>query len=524
MIPTTQPLLVCLLLLCGLDQALLSRLGRCAGSLCAFQALLDFEGAKTSCEFSGGQMLVFKSEDENSLLTSLLGRLDGKLWVRSADRTGGEEGLQKCSAVSVTNSTVLWEPCRDQLDGFLCQFDAVCSRLQAVGGAQVTYTTYTGDFEVVDSETLPPGSVATASQPGGGPPDTKHLCNAVWTPAPWRCEVLNGGCEHSCSPTTDTCACPAGLTLHPNNISCSRHPCADCAQGCQQEADGRYVCQCNNGSRLAQDGKSCVDVDECEEQHPCTAEGQECVNIREGFECRCQDGFELEDGECVNVTICEKCEHMDCRKLSGVYQCVCRKGFRVSARDPTKCEQHCTERDCPARCVPNPELDKKDMHQCFCPEGYVTDTRNSEVICTDIDECDMHTCDHTCENLFGGYRCLCDEGYELQGEDKCVPVEEDGSGFTASYFTPANTPASVHPGPLPSYIKTGSVLGITVFMLLCAVLLYFLARNAIRRCGKFELPSFKHPDIDIFYLQQVTTETYKRLSFDKQSKYDSQRL
>lgn len=501
-----------------LEETVLSQRGHCAGDQCyaLFLDTEDFTGAKTSCEVAFGQLFEFRLEQAEEPLASVLRGISGSFWLSSTN--SANPGL--CSSVSVTmggNLTLLWTLCSDKLDGFLCQytFENPCSTLHADKGAQVRYVTYAG-FEPDDSETFPPGTIAVVKKLGGEYPDAKHVCfSGSWRPAPWRCEVMGGGCEHSCNYTTNTCICPINQTLHPNNFTCTKDLCADCEQKCQKEGDS-YVCKCTTGYRLAPDRKSCVDVDECKEENPCTGEGQKCVNTQGGIKCVCIDGFIEEDGVCVNVSICEQCEHMLCKKSNGVYGCSCRKGFRVSAKDPTMCEQHCTVRDCLANCIQDPHVEK-DMQQCFCPEGYIRDTRDGETFCTDIDECEfMAKCDHKCENLYGGYKCVCDEGYKLHSDYLCLPNEMDeednGSGSSPSYPTPAN----VHPVTVPSYIKAGSVMGITVFMLLCAGLLYFLVRNLAKRCGKFELSSLKGSDIDIFYLQQVTTDTYKRLSFDKQ--------
>uniref|UniRef100_A0A3Q3N3C5 Thrombomodulin n=1 Tax=Labrus bergylta TaxID=56723 RepID=A0A3Q3N3C5_9LABR len=237
-----------------------------------------------------------------------------------------------------------------------------------------------------------------------------------------------------------------------------------------------------------------------------------CQKRLDGFLCQSAAYFQTpsmcEEGVCVDSTICMKCEHR-CENYRGVYQCVCLPGYKVSATDPTKCEQHCTERACLAKCITN-----DGKIQCSCPLGYISDTVNGTAYCTDINECEnKRHCDHTCSNSFGGYKCSCDPGYELYKEYKCVKQKEKGddeSGSTSLY----PTPESAQPAVVPSYIKTGSVLSITVFVVLLAVLLCFLVRNMLKRCGKFQLSSFKHHDIDIFYLQQVTTETYKRLSFD----------
>uniref|UniRef100_A0A3B4YAZ2 EGF-like domain-containing protein n=1 Tax=Seriola lalandi dorsalis TaxID=1841481 RepID=A0A3B4YAZ2_SERLL len=260
-------------------------------------------------------------------------------------------------------------------------------------------------------------------QVGAEDPDSMHVCfGGKWFHAPWNCEVMGGGCEHNC-----------------------------------------------------------LDVDECKEQDPCKGVGMGCENKQGGFECKCKDGFVEEDKVCVDVSICDKCEHMKCNKHDGIYRCECHEGFRVSPKNATLCEQYCTERDCLADCVVTRDGGKV-REQCRCPDGYITDVKNNTTFCTDINECEhYHMCDHTCENLFGSYRCSCDEGYELVEGHTCVQTETDeGSGSGSS--TPQPTPAGSSPAAVPSYIKTGSVLGITVFMLLCAVLLFCSVRYVAKRC------------------------------------------
>ncbi|XP_076611746.1 thrombomodulin-like [Chaetodon auriga] len=521
---TTHAVLLAVLFLCGLDKPVRSQLGHCTGSQCfaLFQKPGDFEGAQKSCKDSGGQLFVFSLTKIETILTSLPSGFSRSFWLEQHSAGGPTEeaatGPLNCSSISMLtgrNYTLLWKPCQENLDGYLCQytFEEPCNRLQAVGGTQVKYTAFMG-FEVKDSETFPPGTIAVAEKVGAKHPESKHVCfSRDWMRAPWSCEVLQGGCEHNCNSTTHTCICPAGQTLHPNKITCDADPCADCEQ------------ECPTGYRLAKDRRSCVDINECEEEDPCTGEGEECKNTQGAFQCICKDGFEAEDGVCVNVTICERCEHMLCDKFNGVYECVCRKGFKVSPKDPTKCEMHCTERDCPARCIPNTDNEMEGIPQCFCPDGYILDTINNTAICSDINECEQEKpCDHKCENTLGSFRCLCDEGFKLYKEYMCVPIEEEEEEEGSGSSTPYPTPAGTHPVTVPSYIKTGSILSITMFMVLCAALLFFIIQYTARRCGKFELSTFKHPNMDILYLQQVTTETYKRLSFDKPFKNDSQIL
>ncbi|KAF3702575.1 Thrombomodulin [Channa argus] len=519
MVRTTRARLVAVLFLFGLEEAVLSQRGHCAEKQCfaLFQESKDSSGALKRCQGRGGE-LSMSSLDRD--LAGVLKGLSGRLWVGNPSGTTGKV----CSSISVTmggNLTLLTTPCSEKLDGFLCQYQLKdpCSPLQAAAGAQMKYF---ADFEVYDSEAFPEGTIAVVKHVGAEYPDSKHLCfGKNWLKAPWNCEVLVGGCEHGCNHTSNTCFCPAKQTPHPNNITCSKDACADCAQGCQLEGDS-YRCTCREGYRLAPDKKSCLDVNECEERKEvCKGEGKKCKNTLGGYVCECREELLLEDGVCVNNSICFHCEHMMCKKVKGVYECECKSGYRVSPKDPIKCEKHCTERDCLATCIPNPDVKKKDMEQCFCPDGYIKDVRNDTTFCTDIDECEnMKPCDdHKCVNEFGGYRCLCNKGYYLKDKHTCLRSKEgDGLGSVASYPTQASLPLS----EVPSYIKAGSALGITVFLGLCVALLYVLALNISKRCSTFDLSPFKNPDIDIFHLQHVTTDTYKRFSFDKQSKSDSQ--
>ncbi|XP_060947660.1 thrombomodulin-like [Limanda limanda] len=524
MSPTTQALLICVVFLCGLADAVLALHGHCADNRCfvLLRESQDFPGARTSCRDTEGQLLAISSEQAEETLAGPLSGHSGSFWLE-LQGTGRkpEEApadLGNCSSVSVSgkgNILVSGKRCRNVLDGFLCQytFQEPCSRIKPDGGAQVRYTTHMG-FDVNESEVFPPATTAVADKVGGKHLDSKHLCfSGGWMRAPWSCEVFKGGCEHSCNQTTRTCTCPEGRALHPNGITCAQVP---------SDVSPLPVLSCPGGHKPAQDGRSCVDVDECTEggEDPCTAEGQECVNTDRGFECRCRGGFDMEDGACVDVAICSKCEHMRCVKPTGVYECACRKGFRVSDQDTTKCERHCTERDCEAVCTEVGDVQDPEMRHCECPEGYI---RDGGVLCTDINECDTEgQCDHKCDNVFGGFRCSCYEGFRLQGDSTCVPTEEvEGE---SGDLPPSLIPATAHPAAVPSYIRTGSVLGITVFMALCAALLCLLVHTVVKRCGRFELSSFRRPDIDVFYLQQVTTDTYKRLSFDKQFKSDVQRL
>ncbi|XP_029966917.1 thrombomodulin-like [Salarias fasciatus] len=496
-----------LLLLCGLGLGLglgvelPSRLGQCAGELCAFQESVELEEAQELCGEMLGQLSPLDSD--LAVLRRVLRNFSGPAWLDSKDRAGN------CLYVT-PEPRKYWRTCGGKLSGFVCQYRAedVCRGVTAAGGAPVGYSTTTG-FSLDGSDTFPPGAIAVAQRPGDEYPDSKSLCfSGRWLKTPWNCEVLTGGCAHNCS--AGACRCPEGHDLHENGVSCVPRP--------------TPAPECGPGFRPGPDGKTCVEANGCEAGNECEAGGGECVSNHGSPACLCAHGFDWEDGACVDISICFLCEQGKCYKQDGVYRCACLEGFTVSPQNPTKCVRKCTVRDCPATC------DKNEKHQCYCPDGYVADEVNGTVFCTDIDECENRMCEHHCDNSFGGYRCGCAPGFELQDGYRCVRLvyhEEEEEGAEGSGAEPPTqstaTAAGLQPAALPQYIKTGSILGITVFLLLCVVLLALLTRNAVKRCGRFELSTFKHPDLDIYYLQQVSTETYKRLSLDRQQKNDPQR-
>ena len=495
---------------CALEETALSHSGRCADKQCfaAFLKQAAYSDAQKSCQRYSGQLV----KSNLTVLADIFKSLpNGEYWRGQKEAVAP---LQTCSSIAVSAGFPAQSeaPCHQILSGFLCQYplEEPCGELNPAGGSQVIYTAPMA-FEVRASQTFPPGTTATVLAAGSKHLESKHICfSGLWMKAPWNCEVMNGGCEHHCNKTTNACTCPAGQSLSGNGVTCEADPCARCAHGCERVGDA-HVCRCERGYRLEPDGEGCVDVNECEDQDRCTREGEECVNLEGGFACHCSHGFEEEEGACVNSSICFECEHMLCVKPNGFYECACREGFRVRARDPTKCDWHCAESQCPPMCDKNSE----GHMQCFCPLGYILDQNNSSSICIDIDECDMgEKCAHTCVNTPGAFRCSCFEGFVLHHEYRCLPLVgggEDGKGAAPTAAPPI--PATAQPALVAPYIKAGSALGITVFVLLCAALLFFLIHNAVKRCRTFDLTSLKHPNIDIFHLQQVTTETYKRLSF-----------
>lgn len=52
---------------------------------------------------------------------------------------------------------------------------------------------------------------------------------------------------------------------------------------------GSYQCACPSGYRLAADGRSCQDIDECATGNVCTGQNEICTNIRGTYRCTLKD-------------------------------------------------------------------------------------------------------------------------------------------------------------------------------------------------------------------------------------------
>ncbi|XP_056092568.1 nephronectin [Rhinichthys klamathensis goyatoka] len=107
---------------------------------------------------------------------------------------------------------------------------------------------------------------------------------------------------------------------------------ANCQYGCAV-MKGEVTCQCPSpGLRLAPDGRTCVDVDECVTGQAKCARFRKCVNTFGSFVCRCHEGFELKhiDGKyrCTDKKISSVC-----RDKPGHRKCKCTPGVNGKGYD-----------------------------------------------------------------------------------------------------------------------------------------------------------------------------------------------
>ncbi|KAK7940016.1 hypothetical protein WMY93_003342 [Mugilogobius chulae] len=140
------------------------------------------------------------------------------------------------------------------------------------------------------------------------------LCNGSF----FMCS--NGRCisEGSLCDGRDDCG-DASDEKNCNVNECLNRRVSGCTQDCQDLPVG-YKCKCWPGFHLKDDGKTCVDIDECATTLPCS---QRCINTYGSFKCLCVDGYEALER---NPNICKAAsaeepflimaDHHEIRKLS----------------------------------------------------------------------------------------------------------------------------------------------------------------------------------------------------------------
>ncbi|XP_034018793.1 thrombomodulin-like [Thalassophryne amazonica] len=496
--------------------------GYCIGKQCfaVFPARSDSTAALDQCRDKGGHLMTVRSSVEHDTLTLLLGSLPGSFWIGLHLPSGcpqseaGLRGFQWVTGDSQSNfqnwaltfSTSCSAPrcvtvskqddfkwtqtsCDVHAAGFLCEynFQNPCGRLPVRVDETVTYKTHYG-FEGEDLLSLPPGTIAVRTPSG-----TKHICfSQQWLQAPWSCEIEEGGCEDKCvgGHGVFSCVCPPGYAVNPaNNVTCEvdeDDPCVPlrCQHHCLKNSDS-YVCTCKQGFNVAEDGRTCVDFNDCKDARQCPGKNLKCVNAVGGFWCECEDGYRLSNGQCTDVDECASapCEH-ECHNTAGSYTCSCFNGYAPDPGAPEKCRLYCGVEECAAVCDPNNHL------ECYCPDGYVYDEREQHVVCVDIDECLFGYCDQRCQNTYGGYVCSCYPGYTLVKHYKCVKSEDDtdtdgweGSGAsttTPPVLTTTGVKKPPEPTRRPTQSSAGKLAGIIVGVVFVVLLLVFVVHHVLK--------------------------------------------
>ncbi|KAK9537697.1 hypothetical protein VZT92_005287 [Zoarces viviparus] len=156
-----------------------------------------------------------------------------------------------------------------------------------------------------------------------------------------ECGLKPRPCEHRCMNTYGSykCYCLNGYTVMPDGTCANSRTCsaAHCQYGCE-EVQGEIRCLCPSaGLQLGQDGRACVDIDECVTGNNLCPYDRQCVNTFGSYFCKCQNGYDLKyvagKYDCVDLDECaastHRCSHHAvCVNTQGSFRCRCQSGFR----------------------------------------------------------------------------------------------------------------------------------------------------------------------------------------------------
>eukprot|EP01060_Flectonema_neradi_P041360 TRINITY_DN979_c0_g2_i1.p1 TRINITY_DN979_c0_g2~~TRINITY_DN979_c0_g2_i1.p1 ORF type:complete len:374 (+),score=82.22 TRINITY_DN979_c0_g2_i1:67-1188(+) len=151
-------------------------------------------------------------------------------------------------------------------------------------------------------------------------------------------------------------------------------------------------CECNPGFKEPIfSGLPCVNIDECSENVNICGLNSVCTDTSGSYDCKCDDGFELIGGTCVDINECDlgthNCDLMftSCFNREGSFNCEL-----LPCADPNQIRDPITFA----------------CNDPTCQTGYQYVAGSG---CIDVNEClDVNTCTvgQVCVNLNGGYTCV----------------------------------------------------------------------------------------------------------------------
>ncbi|XP_038663443.1 kielin/chordin-like protein isoform X9 [Scyliorhinus canicula] len=257
-----------------------------------------------------------------------------------------------------------------------------------------------------------------------------------------ECTGNRSPCQQRCQNVVGSfiCSCQPGFHLHNNGHSCTDvNECRwigesrVCHHSCHNTV-GSYLCFCRSGFRLLADRSTCEDVNECENSN-CS---HHCVNTVGSFQCLCPRGYtqHVNGRNCQDNNECATsgdghCAH-NCINTAGSYYCTCHPGYRLHF-DRHSCISDGACQSCQSKCFPGFSL---------LPNG---------VDCTDIDECLSGLCSHHCVNTEGSFYCTCPEGFHLNMNNTCTGDYTDSDERAENIPNPAPVMESLQQ-PLPAAI------------------------------------------------------------------------
>ncbi|XP_022837042.1 fibrillin-2-like isoform X10 [Spodoptera litura] len=194
-------------------------------------------------------------------------------------------------------------------------------------------------------------------------------------------------------------SCPTGYMLTPDLQCNDIDECASYTSRCGlnqrcENFHGGHTCWCENGYRLPCAAEhcfnKCFDVDECRETPGVCS--QHCFNTLGGFQCYCEKGYRLanDNRTCVDVNECIEHPSLsvsgklcagECINEPGSYRCGCPAGYRLSPDKKTCVDiDECATGEAPCAYSSDAGYVCKNTHGSYychhidCPPGYRLDS------------------------------------------------------------------------------------------------------------------------------------------------------
>ncbi|CAL1295961.1 unnamed protein product [Larinioides sclopetarius] len=241
------------------------------------------------------------------------------------------------------------------------------------------------------------------------------------------CPVSGLTCTESDGINSYQCACENGYAFNGNYCKavaiCFFPDLNACDQICIPEEDG-YTCRCEKGFFLNDDNRTCEYIGNSTDCGNKTCENGICIQTEEGEKCICEPGFEEVEDNCVNMCIAGKlpedyCPDNKCEVTDSGFRCKCEGKYTYSDDDITcKVRKLCDEgevgwKTCSKRhalCIEDWTI--ADGFTCKCIEGLIPTEGG---FCRDI--CSIEENQRKC--TFLGAECDIDSSAEKTC--KCPP-------------------------------------------------------------------------------------------------------